>query len=225
MDQLITGAAHDPHALPRRAPRGGRTVIRTLRRGADEVAVVVGDERHPTPRGARRGHLRGAVPRRGARLPGRRRRPGRRRPLPLPADPRRARPAPDRRGPARAAVGGARRAAARRRRRVHRLGAQRPRRTGGRRLHRLGPARRLADALAGQQRRVGALRARRGGRRTATSTGSSAADGTWREKADPLAAHRGAAGAPPRWSTTRVRLERRATGSPGAPPASRTRSR
>ena len=65
-----------------------------------------------------------------------------------------------------------------------------------------GAARRLADALAGRQRRVGAVRARTPRPGTATSTGSSARDGVWRDKADPMAAHAEVpAGAPHRWST------------------------
>ena len=67
----------------------------------------------PDAPGARRGHLRGDRARRGARLPGRGRRRGPRRPVPAPAHARRAGPAPDRRGPARAAVDGARRPAPR----------------------------------------------------------------------------------------------------------------
>ncbi|MGS2618176.1 1,4-alpha-glucan branching protein GlgB [Micromonospora sp. LZ34] len=50
MDQLITGATHDPHALLGAHPADGRTIIRTLRRGAGDVAVVVGGERHPMKR-------------------------------------------------------------------------------------------------------------------------------------------------------------------------------
>ncbi|MEV0720680.1 1,4-alpha-glucan branching protein GlgB [Asanoa sp. NPDC050611] len=50
MDELITGAAHDPHATLGAHPRDGSTTIRTLRRGADQVAIVVGDERYPASR-------------------------------------------------------------------------------------------------------------------------------------------------------------------------------
>ena len=39
MDQLITGEVHDPHAVLGAHPAGGSTTIRTLRRGAGEVAV------------------------------------------------------------------------------------------------------------------------------------------------------------------------------------------
>jgi len=50
MDQLIAGEAHDPHATLGAHPRGGQTVIRSLRRGATDVTVVVGAERHPMKR-------------------------------------------------------------------------------------------------------------------------------------------------------------------------------
>jgi 1,4-alpha-glucan branching enzyme len=44
---VITGNAHDPHGYLGAHPAGGRTTIRTLRRGAREVSIVVGAERHP----------------------------------------------------------------------------------------------------------------------------------------------------------------------------------
>ncbi|WP_229397968.1 1,4-alpha-glucan branching protein GlgB [Micromonospora okii] len=50
MDELIAGAAHDPHAVLGAHPADGRTTIRTLRRGAAAVTVLVGDERHATRR-------------------------------------------------------------------------------------------------------------------------------------------------------------------------------
>ncbi|TDC85163.1 1,4-alpha-glucan branching protein GlgB [Micromonospora sp. KC606] len=50
MDQLIAGAAHDPHALLGAHPAGGRTTIRAMRRGAGDVAVIVDGERHPMKR-------------------------------------------------------------------------------------------------------------------------------------------------------------------------------
>ena len=50
MDQLISGEIHDPHAVLGAHPAGGRTVIRTMRRGAAEVSVLAGDERYPTTR-------------------------------------------------------------------------------------------------------------------------------------------------------------------------------
>ncbi|PZG01438.1 1,4-alpha-glucan branching protein GlgB [Micromonospora deserti] len=50
MEQLIAGHTHDPHAVLGAHPADGRTVIRTLRRGAGDVAVLVGGERHPMTR-------------------------------------------------------------------------------------------------------------------------------------------------------------------------------
>ncbi|SCL32675.1 1,4-alpha-glucan branching enzyme [Micromonospora nigra] len=50
MDQLIAGRHHDPHAVLGAHPADGKTVIRTLRRGARDVAVLVDGERHPMKR-------------------------------------------------------------------------------------------------------------------------------------------------------------------------------
>ncbi|MBF9134269.1 1,4-alpha-glucan branching protein GlgB [Plantactinospora sp. S1510] len=50
MDELIAGTAHDPHAVLGAHPGGGRTVVRTLRRGAGTVELVVGEDRHPMRR-------------------------------------------------------------------------------------------------------------------------------------------------------------------------------
>ncbi|GAA0725561.1 1,4-alpha-glucan branching protein GlgB [Dactylosporangium roseum] len=50
LDDLITGRAHDPHGVLGAHPGAGTTVIRALRRGASDVAVVIGDERHPMAR-------------------------------------------------------------------------------------------------------------------------------------------------------------------------------
>ncbi|WP_341720172.1 1,4-alpha-glucan branching protein GlgB [Micromonospora sp. FIMYZ51] len=50
MDQLISGETHDPHAVLGAHPADGRTVIRTLRRGAGEVSVLVGERRYPMKR-------------------------------------------------------------------------------------------------------------------------------------------------------------------------------
>lgn len=50
MDQLIAGEAHDPHAVLGAHPADGHTTIRTLRRGAAEVAVLVDGDRHPMKR-------------------------------------------------------------------------------------------------------------------------------------------------------------------------------
>ncbi|MGE5827408.1 MAG: 1,4-alpha-glucan branching protein GlgB [Micromonosporaceae bacterium] len=50
LDQLIAGAAHDPHAVLGAHPRDNVTVVRTLRRGAGEVVLVEGDRSHPMRR-------------------------------------------------------------------------------------------------------------------------------------------------------------------------------
>ncbi|MET7371676.1 1,4-alpha-glucan branching protein GlgB [Micromonospora arida] len=50
MDQLISGATHDPHALLGAHPADSSTTIRTMRRGAGDVALLVGDERYPMKR-------------------------------------------------------------------------------------------------------------------------------------------------------------------------------
>ncbi|MGV9369210.1 1,4-alpha-glucan branching protein GlgB [Micromonospora tulbaghiae] len=50
MDQLITGEVHDPHAVLGAHPAGGSTTIRTLRRGAGEVTLLVAGEAHPMKR-------------------------------------------------------------------------------------------------------------------------------------------------------------------------------
>jgi 1,4-alpha-glucan branching enzyme len=50
MDELITGAAHDPHGTLGAHPGDGETVIRTLRRGATEATVVAGSERYSMTR-------------------------------------------------------------------------------------------------------------------------------------------------------------------------------
>jgi 1,4-alpha-glucan branching enzyme len=50
MDELIAGSVHDPHSILGAHPSGGATVIRTLRRGASDVSVVIGADRHPMKR-------------------------------------------------------------------------------------------------------------------------------------------------------------------------------
>jgi 1,4-alpha-glucan branching enzyme len=62
MDQLIAGTAHDPHALLGAHPRDDDTVIRTLRRGAVDVSVVVGDDRYPMARVHDEGVFEATVP-------------------------------------------------------------------------------------------------------------------------------------------------------------------
>jgi 1,4-alpha-glucan branching enzyme len=49
-DVLIAGAAHDPHSQLGSHPAKNATVIRTMRRGAHDVAAVVGTERTPLKR-------------------------------------------------------------------------------------------------------------------------------------------------------------------------------
>ncbi|MGK5676025.1 1,4-alpha-glucan branching protein GlgB [Micromonospora sp. URMC 106] len=62
MDKLIAGATHDPHAVLGAHPADGRTVIRTLRRGAADVAVLVGGERYPMRRAHDVGVFEATVP-------------------------------------------------------------------------------------------------------------------------------------------------------------------
>jgi 1,4-alpha-glucan branching enzyme len=50
MDQLIAGRIADPHAVLGAHPHDGRTTVRTLRRGADEVTLLTGGDRHPMRR-------------------------------------------------------------------------------------------------------------------------------------------------------------------------------
>ncbi|MGK5443217.1 1,4-alpha-glucan branching protein GlgB [Micromonospora sp. URMC 105] len=50
MDQLIAGATHDPHAMLGAHPADGWTTIRVMRRGAGDVMLRIGDERHPMKR-------------------------------------------------------------------------------------------------------------------------------------------------------------------------------
>ena len=44
-DELVAGVVHDPHAILGAHPDGSKTVVRTMRRGAKDVAVVVGGQR------------------------------------------------------------------------------------------------------------------------------------------------------------------------------------
>jgi 1,4-alpha-glucan branching enzyme len=62
MDRLIAGAEHDPHAVLGAHPRDGRTVIRTLRRGAGDVGVLVDGQRYPAARVAPEGVFEATVP-------------------------------------------------------------------------------------------------------------------------------------------------------------------
>jgi 1,4-alpha-glucan branching enzyme len=62
MDELIAGRTHDPHAVLGAHPSDGRTVVRTLRRGASEVVVVAGTARHPMTRSHPEGLFEATVP-------------------------------------------------------------------------------------------------------------------------------------------------------------------
>jgi 1,4-alpha-glucan branching enzyme len=62
MDSLISGVAYDPHAILGAHPRDGQTVIRTWRRGANEVAVLVDGARHPMSRVHHEGVFETTVP-------------------------------------------------------------------------------------------------------------------------------------------------------------------
>ncbi|MGC5030596.1 1,4-alpha-glucan branching protein GlgB [Micromonospora sp. DT229] len=62
MDQLISGETHDPHAVLGAHPGDGRTVIRTLRRGATELCLLVGEQRYPMTRVHEAGVFEATVP-------------------------------------------------------------------------------------------------------------------------------------------------------------------
>ncbi|MGI5152482.1 1,4-alpha-glucan branching protein GlgB [Plantactinospora sp. CA-294935] len=62
MDELIAGTAHDPYAVLGAHPDGDRTVIRTLRRGADTVELLIGGERRPMHRVHDEGIFEATVP-------------------------------------------------------------------------------------------------------------------------------------------------------------------
>lgn len=62
MEPLITGAVHDPHAVLGAHPDTDVTVIRALRRGAAEVSVLAGAERHPMQRVHAEGIFEAVVP-------------------------------------------------------------------------------------------------------------------------------------------------------------------
>ncbi|MFC7530688.1 1,4-alpha-glucan branching protein GlgB [Actinoplanes sp. GCM10030250] len=50
MNSVIAGETHDPHAILGAHPHGGRTVIRTLRKGASAVAILHDGERYEATR-------------------------------------------------------------------------------------------------------------------------------------------------------------------------------
>jgi len=62
MEQLVSGETHDPHALLGAHPVPGGTVIRTWRRHAQQVSVLVGSTRHPMRRVHESGIFEATVP-------------------------------------------------------------------------------------------------------------------------------------------------------------------
>ena len=113
LNRLLAGEHHDPHSVLGAHEYDDHTVVRAYRPHAVEVVAMVGGERY-TFQHIEAGLFAVALPFTNlVGLPTRGRlsrigRPGRahrRRPLPVPADPRRDRPAPLRRRPPRATVG------------------------------------------------------------------------------------------------------------------------
>ena len=201
LELLVAGEHGDPHHILGAHSDGDGTVVRGYRPDAEAMTVVLRDgqrvgmtKEHPAGVFCARldqpvGDLDlGGIRARGP-LSQRRHLHGRR-PLPLLADARRARPPPDRRGPPRADVVQPRRPPphppGRDRHVVRGLGPQRPGRAGGRRLQLLGRAH-PPDAAARHVGAVGAVPARRRGRATSTSSRSSTPTGMLRLKADPFA--------------------------------------
>ena len=212
-----SASARDPHCLGAHPPNGG--VVRAFRpdaSGARRRPAVELERRTPAVRGcvgARCRSLRLEVATRTATR-------SRARSVRVPADARRARPPPRRRGPARAALrrlGAHVREATASSARLRGLGAERARGQRRRRLQRLGrPA--APDALARRVRDLGALRAgRRAGQRYKFEIAQ--ADGKLQLKADPFAfatevpPHDGVGRLPARVRVGRRRVDRRA----GAP--------
>ena len=167
LDRLRRRRAPRPARRARRAPaRRRRHGARAAARGPTAVTVV---RRRRAPPRLRRTSTRasGSACCRSTQVPDYRLEVAyggpatrRRRPVPVPADARRDRPAPDRRGPARAALGRARRARAHattappapvHRHVVRGLGAERPRRPGRRRLQLLGRPRRTRCARSARR--------------------------------------------------------------------------
>ena len=170
IDAIVAGASHDPHAVLGAHPGPDGVTVRALRPLAETVTIVLPDGRRFPASHLHEGVFAATLPvtevpdyRIAVTYPGssrpRRRRSRDRRSLPLPAHPGGDGPAPDRRGPARAAVAGARRARADASGTatgtvVRGVGAERARGAGHRRLQPLGRAR-LPDALARRRRACG----------------------------------------------------------------------
>ncbi len=62
LDALITGGVHDPHAVLGGHPQDQGTLVRTLRRGARDVGLLVGSRRHPMRRVHDEGVFEATVP-------------------------------------------------------------------------------------------------------------------------------------------------------------------
>ena len=163
--------------------------------------MVHGSTRTPLDARARRHLGRRARRTRGAGLPARghlrrRRRAHRRRRLPLPAHARRGRPAPDQRGPPRAAVGRARLARARLRR-ADRRRSPAPRSRCGRRTPRASALKGDFNSWDGREHPMRQLGVSGVWELFVPGVGSGThykyvvlgADDQWREKADPMAFH------------------------------------
>ena len=202
LELLVSGGHGDPHAVLGAHPHDGGVTVRVLRPMASSVEIRHGDERHRVDPRARGGVGRRAARHRRPRLPGdggvRRRAVDLRRPLPLPAHPRRGGPPPHQRGPAREAVDRSRRPRPHLRERRHRhlvrgLGAQRPGRAAHRRLQQLGRPT-APDAPARHLRRVGAVHSRRRQGHPLQVRAARQGRGLAREGGPAGPGHRGAAG-------------------------------
>ena len=117
LDLLVRGEHGHPHAVLGPHPHEGGVTVRVLKPLAASVVVTWDDERRARSTHEHEGVWVGVLPT--AEVPDYRLEVtydgapvDARRPLPLPADPRRDRPAPDQRGPPRAPLAGARRARA-----------------------------------------------------------------------------------------------------------------
>ena len=192
----------DPHALLGPAPtEGGSVVVRAFQPLAESVVVVHGRQAH-RPEHEHEGVWAGVLDAtRRARLPARghlrrRRADALRRRVPLPPHARRDRPAPDQRGPPRAALAGARRARARLRR-PRRSRSPAPRSRSGRRTPRACGSRATSTAGTAASTRCGSSASPACGSSSCPASARGAhykfvvlgADGQWREKADPMAFH------------------------------------